>query len=108
MNVIRRIMRTFARQSVRNSAAPQQLEQAPLRSACTSFASENVPEPARIASEALCFFHTENFDNSQEKMEKRRRSSLGVDIIGPVPLTSYKGVSCSSNLFSGSRRPSVD
>ena len=63
MNVIRRRMRTFAR--------------------------ESVPEQERIASEALCFFHTENFDNSQEKMEKRGRSSLGVDIIGPVPLTSY-------------------
>ena len=57
---------------------------------------------ARIASEALCFFHTENFDNSQEKMEKRVRSSLGIDFIGCVPLTSYKGVSCSSYLFSGS------
>ena len=82
MNVIRRRMRTFSR--------------------------ESVPEQERIASEALCFFHTENFDNSQEKMEKQGRSSLGVDLIGCIPLTSYKGVSCSSNLFSGSRRPSVD
>ena len=82
MNVLRRIMRTIA--------------------LCYAKCA------ARIASEALCFFHTENFDNSQEKMEKRKRSSLGVDFIGPVPLTSYKGVSCSSNLFSGSRRPSVD
>ena len=63
MNVIRRRMRTFAR--------------------------ESVPEQERIASEALCFFHTENFDNSHENMEKQGRSSLGVDIIGPVPLTSY-------------------
>ena len=39
MNVFRRIMLSFARESVRNSAAPQQLEQAPLRSACTSFAN---------------------------------------------------------------------
>ena len=82
MNVIRRRMRPIAR--------------------------ESVPEQERIASEALCFFHTENFDNSHENMEKRGRSSLGIDFIGPVPLTSYKGVSCSSNLFSGSRRPSVD
>ena len=55
---------------------------------------------AYIASEALCFFHTENFDNSHEKMEKRGRSSLGVEFIGSVPLTSYKGLGCSSNLFS--------
>ena len=73
-----------------------------------TLASGNVPEPARIASEALCFFQTENFDNSHEIMEKRRHSSLVADFIGPVPLTSYKDVSCSSNLFSGSRRPSVD
>ena len=33
------IMPIFARRSVRNSAAPQQLERAPLRSACTSFAN---------------------------------------------------------------------
>ena len=33
-------MLTFARESVRNSAAPQQSEQAPLHSACTSFARE--------------------------------------------------------------------
>ena len=82
MNVLCRIMRTFA----------------PCYAKCMAY----------IASEALCFFHTENFDNSQEKMEKRGRSSLGVDLIGCIPLTSYKGVSCSSNLFSGSRRPSVD
>ena len=58
-----------------------------------------------IASEALRFFQTENFDNSQEKMEKPGRSSLRIDSGGHCPLTSYKGVSCSSNLFSGSRRP---
>lgn len=58
-----------------------------------------------ISSEALCFFQTENFDNSHEKMEKPGRSSLGVDSIGLCPLSSYKGVGCSSNLFSGSRRP---
>ena len=33
-----KILSIFARRSVRNSAAPQQLERAPLRSACTSFA----------------------------------------------------------------------
>ena len=63
---------------------------------------------AYMASEALCFFQTENFDNSHEKLEKQGRSSLGIDNSGCYPLASYKGVSCSSNLFSGSRRPSVD
>ena len=82
MNVIRRRMRTFA----------------PCYAKCVAY----------IASEALCFFLTENFDNSHENMEKQGRSSLGVDLIGCIPLTSYKGVSCSSNLFSGSRRPSLD
>ncbi|MBQ6745467.1 MAG: hypothetical protein IJR07_00240 [Bacteroidaceae bacterium] len=63
---------------------------------------------ADMTLEALCFFQTENFDNSLEKLEKPERSSLGVDCSGCYPLSSYKGVSCSSNLFSGSRRPSVD
>ena len=80
MNVFRRIMRTHA--------------------------SGNVPEPARIASEALCFFQTENFDNSHEKMEKRRRSSLGVDFIEPVPLTPLgDGRSKSSIFFPVSHSP---
>jgi len=71
-----------------------------------TFVRESDGNPiADIASEALCFFQTENFDNSHEKMEKPGRSSLGVDSIGRCPLSSYKGVSCSSNLFSGSRRP---
>ena len=58
-----------------------------------------------MVSEALCFFQTENFDNSQEKLEKTECSSFDVDSSGCYPLLSYKGVSCSSNLFSGSRRP---
>ena len=75
MNVICRIMRTFAQCYVKNVTC--------------------------IALEALYFFHTENFDNSHEIMEKQGRSSLGTGFIGPIPLTSYRGVSCSSNLFIG-------
>ena len=61
-----------------------------------------------IASEALRFFQTKNFDNSHGKLERPGRSSLCIDSSGCCSLSSYKGVSCSSNLFPGSRRPLVD
>ena len=108
MNVIRKIMCTFAVVRQREQAVSQQFEPVRLRSACAVLAPCGGRTVAYIASEALCFFQTENFDNSHEKLEKRGRSSLGIDNSGCYPLASYKGVSCSSNLFSGSRRPSVD
>ena len=40
LRLIYGLFRIFARRNVRNSAAPQQLEHAPLHSACTSFALE--------------------------------------------------------------------
>ena len=53
-----------------------------------------------VTSEAFSFFQTENFDNSHEKMERERRSSLGYDSIG-IYLHIIQGCELFSNLFLG-------
>ena len=52
LRLIYGIFRIFAHRNMRNSAAPQQLEHAPLHSACTSFAVElkfNCKDMSKIA-----------------------------------------------------------